>query len=105
MARPLRVERELGSETGAKKGAKISNVLPAPAIFHLPMTFDQSLLAGESQTLDFKTSVNKATLESLIAFANAHGGTVLVGISDPGEVGAKHWATKASQSKRYESIV
>lgn len=44
------------------------------------------LFAGESQTLEFKTSVDKATVESLVAFANAQGGTVLVGVSDTGEV-------------------
>ncbi len=50
------------------------------------MTFDQSLLAGESQTLEFKTSFDKAMVESLVAFANAQGGTVLIGVSDAGEV-------------------
>ncbi len=50
------------------------------------MTFDQSLLAGESQTLEFKTSFDKATVETLVAFANAQGGTVLIGVSDAGEV-------------------
>lgn len=36
--------------------------------------------AGESQTLELKTSFDKATVESLVAFANAQGGTVLVGV-------------------------
>ena len=35
------------------------------------------LLEGESQTLEFKTSFDKTTVESLVAFANAQGGTVL----------------------------
>ena len=50
------------------------------------MSFDQLLFAGESQTLEFKTSFDKAAVESLVAFANAQGGTVLVGVSDTGEV-------------------
>lgn len=50
------------------------------------MSSDQWLLEGESQTLEFKTSFDKATVESLVAFANAQGGTVLVGVSDAGEV-------------------
>ncbi|MGH8759909.1 MAG: AlbA family DNA-binding domain-containing protein, partial [Burkholderiales bacterium] len=50
------------------------------------MSFDRSLLAGESQTREFKTSFDKATVESLVAFANAQGGTVLIGVSDAGEV-------------------
>lgn len=48
------------------------------------MSFDQLLLAGESQTLEFKTSFDKTTVESLVAFANAQGGKVLVGVSDAG---------------------
>lgn len=46
------------------------------------MSFDQLLLVGESQTLEFKSSFDKATVESLAAFANAQGGTVFVGVSD-----------------------
>ena len=48
------------------------------------MSFDPLLLAGESQTLEFKTSFDKTTVESLVAFANAQGGTILVGVSDAG---------------------
>ena len=50
------------------------------------MRIEQCLASGESQTLEFKTSFDKAAIESLVAFANAQGGTVLVGISDAGEV-------------------
>jgi len=42
--------------------------------------------AGESQTLEFKASFDKATVESLVAFANAQGGTVLGGVTDKGAV-------------------
>ena len=48
------------------------------------MSFDPLFLAGESQTLEFKTSFDKTTVESLVAFANAQGGTILVGVSDAG---------------------
>ena len=44
------------------------------------------LVAGESQVLEFKSSFDKATIESLVAFANAQGGRVLVGVSDAGAV-------------------
>jgi len=47
---------------------------------------DQLILSGESQTLEFKVSFDKATVESLVAFANAQGGTVLVGVTDKGAV-------------------
>ena len=42
--------------------------------------------AGESQTLAFKASFDKACIATLVAFANAQGGTVLVGVSDAGVV-------------------
>jgi len=50
------------------------------------MSFEQLLLAGESLTLEFKTSFDKATVESLVAFANAQGGTVLIGVTDAGKI-------------------
>lgn len=46
-----------------------------------------SLIAtGESQAFEFKTSFDKAAIESLLAFANAQGGKVLVGVSDSGKL-------------------
>ena len=44
------------------------------------------IAAGESQTLEFKTSFDKAAVQSLVAFANTQGGRVLVGMSDNGKV-------------------
>jgi ATP-dependent DNA helicase RecG len=41
---------------------------------------------GESETLEFKRSFGAETIESLGAFANAEGGTVLVGIEDDGTI-------------------
>ena len=46
----------------------------------------QRIAAGESQTLEFKTSFDKACIDTLVAFANTQGGTVLVGINDAGQV-------------------
>ena len=46
----------------------------------------RSLLGqGESQVLEFKASFDRAAIESLVAFANAQGGRVLVGMSDTGK--------------------
>ena len=42
------------------------------------------IVDGESQTQEFKSSFDKACIETLVAFANAKGGRVLVGISDKG---------------------
>jgi ATP-dependent DNA helicase RecG len=46
--------------------------------------FSELINSGESQTLEFKSSFDKACIESLVALANAHGGSVLVGVSDAG---------------------
>ncbi len=42
--------------------------------------------AGESQTVEFKASFGRETIESLVAFANTQGGTVLIGVTDNGSV-------------------
>ncbi len=41
---------------------------------------------GESETLEFKESFGKDVIESICAFSNSHGGTILIGVSDKGEV-------------------
>lgn len=47
----------------------------------------ETLLAGgESDQLEFKTSFDRETIETLVAFANAHGGTVLIGVADDGTI-------------------
>ena len=47
---------------------------------------DQWIAAGESQTQEFKSSFDKACIDTLVAFANAKGGHVLVGVNDAGLV-------------------
>ena len=49
-------------------------------------TIDNILNTGESQTIEFKASFGRETVESLVAFANAQGGTVLIGVTDDGSV-------------------
>lgn len=41
---------------------------------------------SESLTVEFKTSFNENVIETLVAFSNAKGGTVYVGVADKGEV-------------------
>lgn len=41
---------------------------------------------GESETVEFKESFDKETIETAVAFANTYGGTVLIGVSDLGRV-------------------
>ncbi|UUZ68385.1 putative DNA binding domain-containing protein [Polaromonas sp. P2-4] len=47
-----------------------------------PAELLKHIAAGESQTLEFKASFDKASIASLVAFANTQGGTVLVGVTD-----------------------
>ncbi|MBI4972243.1 MAG: putative DNA binding domain-containing protein [Candidatus Omnitrophica bacterium] len=42
--------------------------------------------AGESTTVEFKSSFDKNAVETLVAFANTRGGDVLIGVSDRGEI-------------------
>lgn len=41
---------------------------------------------GESETVEFKSSFDKDTIETLVAFANTTGGKVFIGVSDKGEI-------------------
>jgi len=40
----------------------------------------------ESQTVEFKPSFDKEVIETLVAFSNAKGGTVYIGVSDKGKI-------------------
>ncbi|MFK5976306.1 MAG: ATP-binding protein, partial [Sulfurovum sp.] len=42
--------------------------------------------SGENQTIEFKTSFQKEVISSIVAFANAKGGKVLIGVSDSGKI-------------------
>jgi ATP-dependent DNA helicase RecG len=41
---------------------------------------------SESETLEFKESFESKVLETIGAFANANGGTILVGVRDDGHI-------------------
>lgn len=41
-----------------------------------------SINQGESETLEFKSSFNKAVIETIVAFSNTKGGKVLIGVQD-----------------------
>lgn len=49
-------------------------------------TIQHRIDAGESKTQEFKSTFDKACIKTLVAFANATGGRVLVGVSDNGVV-------------------
>ena len=61
---------------------------------------------GETETVEFKASFDKETLETSGAFANTKGGVILIGISNTGEIKGfqigketlRDWANQISQS-------
>ena len=56
-------------------------------------TAESLVLAGESETVEFKAAWNDAdALRELAAFANSLGGTLLIGVDDSGRVvGMEEW--------------
>jgi len=61
---------------------------------------------GETETLEFKESFDKKTIEAAGAFANTKGGTILIGASDRNQIKGvqigketlRNWANQISQS-------
>ncbi|MGV0960282.1 MAG: helix-turn-helix domain-containing protein [Limnohabitans sp.] len=51
-----------------------------------PHQLQHWLKAGETQTQEFKSSFDKACIETMVAFANAKGGRVLVCVTDRGAI-------------------
>lgn len=61
---------------------------------------------GETETVEFKVSFDKETLETAVAFANTRGGIILIGVSDKGDIKGiqigketlKDWSNQISQA-------
>ena len=49
-------------------------------------SFLAQIQKGEGQKTEFKTSFQKEVIETVVAFANAKGGKVFVGVNDSGEI-------------------
>ena len=47
---------------------------------------EKLLNASEDEYLEFKSSFNAEVIESLVAFANTHGGKVIIEVNPKGEV-------------------
>ena len=47
---------------------------------------DKLIHEGESEKLEFKSSFDREAIETLVAFANSSGGTMLVGVQDNGVI-------------------
>ena len=67
---------------------------------------DRLLAEGESETVEFKESLDEEAVETVAAFANTKGGTLLVGVADDGTVKGvtlgketvRDWANRIAQS-------
>jgi ATP-dependent DNA helicase RecG len=55
-------------------------------MLNMPYKNTHKFPASESETIEFKTSFNAETIETLVAFANAKGGAVYIGVADDAEV-------------------
>ena len=67
---------------------------------------EAALQSGESETVEFKESLDSEAIESVNAFANTHGGIVFVGIADNatvkgvtlGKETLRDWANRIAQA-------
>jgi len=50
-------------------------------------TFRQLIVKGESESVEFKASFDREAIETLAAFANTRGGSVIVGVHNNGKIG------------------
>lgn len=61
---------------------------------------------GETEAVEFKENFNKETIETIVAFANAKGGIVLIGVNNKGKIKGvsigketlKKWVNEISQA-------
>ena len=53
------------------------------------------LRAGESATLEFKERFGADVIETAVAFANTHGGTILIGVRDNAHITGTHFGKEA----------
>lgn len=49
-------------------------------------TFRGLVEKGESDTVEFKLSFDKEAIETLVAFANTKGGTIVIGVQNSGQI-------------------
>ena len=69
-------------------------------------TIRDLIKAGESDILEFKSNFDKEAIETLVAFANARSGVLLIGVADSGEVTGvelgketvQNWVNQVKQS-------
>lgn len=80
------------------------------------MNFEELQKSGEGQNLEFKTSFGRETTETIVAFCNTSGGTILIGVDKTGAVAGvpvngeilKEWVNtikQATQPQIFPEIV
>ena len=52
----------------------------------IPLNIKDLIKKGESETVEFKSSFNVETIETLVAFSNSKGGMVLIGVTDKNKI-------------------
>ena len=57
-----------------------------------------TLPTSESEKIEFKTLFNEGVIETLVAFSNAKGGTVYIGVNNKGEVNGIHIGKETIQN-------
>jgi len=70
------------------------------------MNIEKIIKLGESETVEFKETFDREAIETVGAFANTRGGTLLIGVSDKGDVKGiqlgkgtlKDWSNRIFQS-------
>ena len=53
---------------------------------HISHPLSELVEEGKHQYLEFKESINNSIKEEMVAFANAEGGTILIGVDDNGNI-------------------
>ena len=69
------------------------------------MTIQQLITKGESEVLEFKASFGKDVIETLCAFANHLGGTVLVGVADDGKIVGTSCSEESMQNWVNDAVI
>ena len=73
----------------------------------------QRITQGENTTTEFKENFDQEVIETTVAFANTHGGVILIGVSDKGEIRGitigketlRNWSNRIAQATEPRVIV
>jgi ATP-dependent DNA helicase RecG len=72
-----------------------------------PLQFIKAILrAGENERIEFKRTFDNEAIETICAFANAHGGSIYIGVGDDGNIDGvivgkeshQHWINQVKQT-------